>query len=412
MEIKSFVRRNLKWVVCGLFGLLNFILMAIPYMAYCNYSIDVYSDTYLDTFKATRDGLSAYDVFDLGKLLAHTRAAAAGGAAGTFSVFALLVGLLMILICAAGLLKSLGVLPIPDKIGKFRVDLAVDIAFIATIALNVLILICISTVHGITLREAYMDDQKFTVGYSISAGVFFTLVFAAGGYAAMIVLDKKLPKDPCIVTICSACGKRCASKSAFCTDCGAPTEKIKDGEFSFVCEKCGKKALYRYNFCPVCGGRIVKKTEEKSVKDEVPSTAAKEESVAEPPVKDAAEKADVATEAPEDGSYTLVCGKCGREAVEGYNFCPVCGGRIVKKKVEIREEKDETPVNSEKDEIPVDSSKEESADESPEKKKSAKTAVGKKKTAASADKKKKEQSKQQKGDKEENAASGTDTRPE
>lgn len=394
MELKSFVRRNLKWVICGFFGILNLILMAIPYMAYCSYSVDVYSETYVDTFNAMRDGLSAYDMFDLGKLLGHTRAAAAGGAAGAFGVFALIVGLFMILICAAGILKNVGALPIPDKIGKFRVDLAVDIAFIATIALNVLILICISTVHGITLREAYIDDQKFTVGYSISAGVFFTLVFAAGAYAAMILLDKKLPKDPCIVTICSACGKRCLSKSAFCTECGAPTEKIKDGDFSLACEKCGRKARFRYEFCPVCGGRVVLKKNEESVKDETSATVAKEESVAELPVKDA-EKKDVAMTKPEEGNFSLICEKCGRKALEGYNFCPLCGGRIVRIKEEtvaVKEEESEASV------------KEESVADQPAIEEKDNTVVGMRKATSTADKKNKEQNKRQKEGKKEETA--------
>lgn len=398
MEIKSFVRRNLKWVACGLFGVLNLILMAIPYMAYCSYSADIYSDAYIDTFRATRDGISAYDMFGLGRVLSHTRAAAAGGAAGTFGVFALIVGLLMILVCAAGILKSLGKLPIPDKIRKFRVDLVVDIAFIATIVLNLLILICISTVHGITLREAYIDDQKFTVGYSISAGVFFTLVLAAGAYVVMILLDKKLPKDPGIVTVCSVCGKRCLSKSAFCTDCGAPTEKIKEGEYSLVCEKCGKKAVFRHNFCPVCGGRIVIKKEETPVKDEAAETVDKVESVKDTPSQTKSEKADVTSEKSEEGNFVLVCGTCGRTSAEGFNFCPVCGGRIIKKKEEKPSVDDPTPEPAAKEEGSAEPTA--SAD---------KEVAGSEKKAATDGGKKKTQNKQQKKGEKEAAEKASDT---
>lgn len=259
MEIKSFIRANLKWVFAGLFGLLNFILLAIPYSAYCSYSGNVWSENYAETLRQTRSGISGYDLVDLGRVLQGTDAAAAGSAAATFNIFALLVGLAMLAICACGILKYYGILSIPDKLGRMKTDFVVDIAFFAMIGLNLLVMICLSAVHGISLTERQIGDDTFTIGYALSAGVFLTLIFATGAYAAMIVLDKKLPTDPGIVKICTVCGKRNARKSNFCTACGAPTEERKEGETIFVCEKCGKKARFKDKYCSACGGKILAK---------------------------------------------------------------------------------------------------------------------------------------------------------
>lgn len=304
MEIKSLLRRNLKWVVCGLFGILNFILMAIPYMAFCSYGGNIWSDNYAATLRATRDGVSAYDLFNLGKALRGTDAAAAGGAAGAFSAFALITGILMILICAAGILKDRGVISFPDKLGRMKTDFIVDTAFFALIGFNLLVMICISAVHGISLSEIEVGKNIFTVGYSISAGVFITLIFASGAYAAMRILDKKLPADPGIVTICTACGKRCARSAKFCTLCGAPTEERKEHETVFVCEKCGKRVRFKDKYCPECGSKIV-------VKRSVASENAAEPSV--PPTEAAAGSAEepMITEVPETktGNKAAVPGK-------------------------------------------------------------------------------------------------------
>lgn len=268
MEIKSFIRANLKWVFAGLFGLLNFILLAIPYSAYCSYSGNIWSDNYAETLYQTRSGISGYDIVDLGRVLQGTDAAAAGSAAATFNVFALLVGLAMLAICACGILKYFGLLPIPDKLGRMKTDFVVDIAFFALIGFNLLVMICLSAVHGISVTERAVGDNTFTIGYALSAGVFLTLIFAAGAYAAMVVLDKKLPADPGRVKVCTACGKRNSMSANFCTACGAPTEERKEGETSFECEKCGKKARYKDKFCSACGGRIVaKKKAEEPEKD-------------------------------------------------------------------------------------------------------------------------------------------------
>ncbi len=214
------IKNNLTYVFSAGLGLLNFILLAIPYVAsFVKYDLGEYGGKYSNSA-----GISGYKVMSLWD----------GGFGGVMSsiiqIFILLLGIALFAYGVCGLLKVFGVFEkFPDKLGKFETKKLGEFGLYGFAGLNVLLLIFL-----IILCATHTESEAGfgSAGIRMSAGIFITLIFAVGAVVALKVLQKKFP----------ASGEN-------------------EPQITYTCSKCGKKARAKDKFCNACGGEIVKKTE-------------------------------------------------------------------------------------------------------------------------------------------------------
>lgn len=174
----------IDWIFCAGMGLVNFILLAIPYMTLRYMGLGYTGGASQLTYAVTKSGVSGYAV------LGWTTGGAFG-AACAFQIMALIVGLAMLVFGVLGILGALGYVRLPEKIGAVRLKQIVRILFVAFIVLNVIELFCLGAVQAKFSDTVTYGNETFKTGYFLSAGVFLTLAVSAGAFVAMIMLSKK-----------------------------------------------------------------------------------------------------------------------------------------------------------------------------------------------------------------------------
>jgi hypothetical protein len=179
--------KYLNWIFYAGLGLLNFILLAIPYL-----TLKVsYGD--LGGFAGYYGGLSDYHKGVGGYKVMNLWSGGFGGAMSSLmQLFILLAGIALFVLGAAGFLKELKIAKLPDKIGKFGYEKIGGLLMISLGALNVLLLIFL-----IIFCAANSESGEYGVfaGYSLNAGIFIALIFTAGAFIGLKLLRKKYPPE-------------------------------------------------------------------------------------------------------------------------------------------------------------------------------------------------------------------------
>ncbi len=250
------IKNNLTYVACAGLGLLNFIFLAIPYIAFFQ-SIDLGQ---WGGVQSDSSGISGYKVMDLWD----------GGFSGVMSaliqVFILILGIALLAWGVMGLLKAFGIFEkFPDKIGKFESKKIGEYGLFGFGGLNVLLLIFLIIFTAVN-SETFTGDYgvESAGGFKFSAGIFITLVFIIGFIVALKLLEKKFPANESGQTFtytCAKCGKKAKATDRFCSACGGEIEKKLFVKKEYVCLKCGKKAKATDKFCSACGGEVILKDE-------------------------------------------------------------------------------------------------------------------------------------------------------
>ncbi len=250
------IKSNLAYVECAILGLLNFILLAIPYISsYYSYDLGEWGGKH-----SSSDGISGYKVMDLWE----------GGFSGVMSslvqLFVLIGGIALLAWGVLGLLKVFGIFDkFPDRLGNIESKKIAEFGIFGLAGLNVLLLVFL-IILSIANTESYSEyGYSGSAGIRLSAGIFISLVITVGAAVALKILEKKLPASDSgeiITYICNKCGKKARSSDKFCNACGGEIEKKVVVKEEYACEKCGKKATAKDKFCNECGGVVVVKKEE------------------------------------------------------------------------------------------------------------------------------------------------------
>ena len=258
------IKSNLAYVGCAILGLLNFILLAIPYISsYYSYDLGEWGGK-----QRGSDGISGYKVMDLWE----------GGFSGVMSsliqLFVLLGGIAILAWGVLGLLKAFGIFDkFPDKLGNIESKKIAEFGIFGLAGLNVLLLVFLIILSA-TNSESYSEyGMEGSAGIRLSAGIFISLVITVGAAVALKILEKKLPatdSGETVTYVCSKCGKKARSTDKFCNACGGEIEKKVVVKEEYACEKCGKRATAKEKFCSACGGEI--KVKEKPPIEEAAAT--------------------------------------------------------------------------------------------------------------------------------------------
>lgn len=219
--MKNKILSNLSYVFCAGLGLLNFILLAIPYVAsFYKYDYGEWGDK-----GSNSAGISGYKVMSLWE----------GGFGGVmssiFQIFILILGIALLAYGVMGLLKAFGLFEkFPDKLGKFETKKLGEYGLFAYAGLNALLLIFLIILCATNTHSESEMGISGSAGIRMSAGIFITLIFAVGSVVAMKFLQKKFPANA-----------------------------DNEPQISYLCENCGKKVKKTVKFCPECGGKVVEK---------------------------------------------------------------------------------------------------------------------------------------------------------
>ncbi len=261
--MKNKILANLSYWLCGFLGIWQFVLLAIPYLA---------SFAKYDGVRETYGTASGYQIMRLWD----------GGFSGVMSallqIFILVLGIVMLVYGACGILKSVGVFEkFPDKLGKCSMKKCGEIALYVYAGLNVLLFIflIIVTAENTYTYEMY-DGEKYKAGIAFSAGMFITLAFVIGAPVALKLLEAKCPVDENEAAtkytyICTKCGKKAKKGAKFCSECGGEVEENVD--VGYACTQCGAKAKKGDNFCSACGGKVAPVQYERKVSTPVEEVA-------------------------------------------------------------------------------------------------------------------------------------------
>lgn len=244
------IKRNLAYTISAILGLLNFIFLAIPYIAsFYSYNLGGWGGT-----QSSSVGISGYHVMSMW----------GGGFPGVMSsllqILVLILGILLLAWGTMGLLAAFGILrQFPDKLGNFESKKIAEYGLFGIAGLNVLLLVFL-IIFAATNTQTYNDyGYSTSAGIQLSAGIFISLVFTVGAVVALKVLEKKLPmsdSDEIVTYVCVKCGKKAKASDKFCNVCGGEIERRVVVKEEYACVKCGKKASAKEKFCNACGGEI------------------------------------------------------------------------------------------------------------------------------------------------------------
>ncbi|MDR3263425.1 MAG: hypothetical protein LBT30_03865 [Clostridiales bacterium] len=183
--MKNFVKQNLHWLFFAGMGFLSFILLSIPYIT-----------LYVKGYMNASAGVNGYGIMSSWGL------GFGGVMSSLFQLVIFLTGHCLLALGIVGFLKEFKVIKIPDKIGKFDLKQWGSLLLLAYAALNVLLLIfliilCATNKNIVTIPATYFTAAyKYTTGYRLSAGIFMTIIFSAGAFAALYLLNKKYSQEP------------------------------------------------------------------------------------------------------------------------------------------------------------------------------------------------------------------------
>ncbi len=237
------LKSNLIYLICGGLGVLNFVLFAFPY-------ISAFADS---GYLSYSSGISGYSIMDLWPL----------GFGGVFSsliqICLLILGIALLALGACGLLKAFDILPqFPDKMGTLESKKLGEYGLFGMAGGNVLLLIFL-IITCVSNTESYSSyGVTASAGYSVSAGIFISLILTVGAAVAYKLLEKKMPAESgeTVTYACGKCGKRASSKDRFCRACGGEVRASVSYAKEYVCEKCGRRGSSKDKFCRECGGEI------------------------------------------------------------------------------------------------------------------------------------------------------------
>ncbi len=244
--MKNKLLSNLSYLLCAGLGLLHFILLAIPYgSAFVSYSV---GGSYAEGFS----GYKVMNTWDFGF----------PGVMCSFIQIIILIGAIAMLAYGVlGLLKAFDIVSVlPDEIGGFSVKKCGDYALFGYAGLNFLLFVFMAILSIANTEAEEIGGGTMKAGIGLGAGLFITLIIAAGGAVAVYFVPKKFPVDdnaPVVSYVCPQCGKKTKKSVNFCPDCGAEIEEKIEIPAVYLCEECGKKVKKGINFCSDCGGRIV-----------------------------------------------------------------------------------------------------------------------------------------------------------
>ena len=247
------IKNNLIYVFCAGIGILNFILLAIPYVAsFYSYDYGQYGGT-----GSSSAGISGYNVMKLWKF------GFGGVMSALIQIFILILGIALLAYGVLGLLKAFGIFEqVPDKVGKLDMKKIGEFGLYGLGGLNVLLLIFLIVLTATNTETNNSYGYTASSGIRFSAGVFLAIIFIGGAIAGYILLGKKFPAGENLETVtyvCSKCGKKAKSKDKFCSQCGGEIESKVVVKEEYACSKCGKQSDGKNKFCPECGGEIVVK---------------------------------------------------------------------------------------------------------------------------------------------------------
>ena len=183
--MRNKILSNLSYVCCAALGLLNFILLAIPYVAsFVSYDLGEWGGKQSDSA-----GISGYNVMRLWD----------GGFGGVmsalFQILILILGIAMLAYGVCGLLKAFGTFKaFPDKLGKLETKKIGEYALFGYAGLNGLLLVFLIILCATNTKTDNSFGSTASAGIRLSAGIFVTLVFAVFAVVALKVLQKKFPE--------------------------------------------------------------------------------------------------------------------------------------------------------------------------------------------------------------------------
>ncbi len=176
--MKQKIVSNLSYLICAGLASLHFILLAFPYVAsYYSYDLGAWGGE-----QSVSYGISGYKVMDLWD----------GGFGGVMSALTQLLILLFVLGMLGygvyGVLKAWGIIRVTVIPEKFCSKAYATLAVYAYAALHVLLLIFLIILSASNSESALGGEA----GIRLSAGIFITLVMAAGGVVAGKILPNLL----------------------------------------------------------------------------------------------------------------------------------------------------------------------------------------------------------------------------
>ncbi len=254
--MKNKLLSNLAYCFCAALGLLNFIFLAFPYAAsFYSYDLGQWGGK-----SSGSEGISGYEVMKLWD----------GGFGGVMSaivqILLLILGIAMLAYGVYNLLKKLDILAVDVLPEKYCSAVYAKLALYGYAALNVLLLVFLIILCATNTESSSELGYTAKAGIRMGAGVFITLVFAAGAVVGEKLLPAKLKLSeenaPKVSYSCSQCGKGVKKGVKFCPECGAPVVEKVTGGTVYACAECGKKVKAGIKFCPECGGKIEEKTPE------------------------------------------------------------------------------------------------------------------------------------------------------
>ncbi len=176
--MKNKILDNLAYLLCACLGLLNFILLAFPYVA-IKANAGIYG--------SAREGVNGYKIMEL------FDANFGGVMSALMQVFILIVGIVMLLWGVLGLLKAFGILTsFPDRIGIFSCKKIAEVLLYLFASLIFLLLIFL--IVYVASNSAGFEELSNILGYEmklvLSCGVFISLVVSVGSILVYKLVQK------------------------------------------------------------------------------------------------------------------------------------------------------------------------------------------------------------------------------
>lgn len=175
------IKTNLTYLLSAAIGVLTFVFFAIPYLsAYVN-----------SVLGGASEGFSGYKVMDLWE----------GGFAGIMSsllqILVLITAVFLLALGVCGLLKGFGILKaFPDAFGKLESKKLAQYGLYAYTGINALLLVFL-----IIFTTSNSDGNNLlSAGFSLSAGIFITLVFAIAASVTPFVVHKLAKSETSVET--------------------------------------------------------------------------------------------------------------------------------------------------------------------------------------------------------------------
>ena len=294
------IKSNLKGLIAATVALLFFaMVMFLPWM-YAGTSVSSNMPGYMN--QDLSEGISGYELLDTNFFDVD-----AGFLVFIFQLLLLLVAIGMLAMSVFMILKGffgIEVGPINKIIDKFGcwVHLGFGGLTVLVLIAGIIVTLCNGDSKTLNLGSYFVS---MTAGFSLGWGIFVAVLFNAGSWAAVFVLEKMgiigddvAVAGPKVSYVCSKCGAKAAKGAAFCNQCGGKVDEVVTLPVVYACSQCGAPSKAGVAFCNQCGGKIEANT-----------------------------PAPVPAPAPAPAPAN-VCSQCGAQLRPGAAFCNQCGNKI------------------------------------------------------------------------------------